>query len=56
MENIINIHIEKSPEGLYLATSEDIQGLVAQGRTLTKNDWNCQGCSLKITWNTEWTR
>ncbi len=33
MEQIINIHIEKLPEGVYLATSEDIQGLVAQGRT-----------------------
>ncbi|MEA3414786.1 MAG: DUF1902 domain-containing protein [Thermodesulfobacteriota bacterium] len=33
MEKIINIHIEKLPEGVYLATSEDIQGLVAQGRT-----------------------
>ena len=36
MENIINIHIEKLPEGIYLATSEDIQGLVAQGRTVTE--------------------
>lgn len=36
MEKIINIHIEKLPEGYYLATSEDIQGLVAQGRTITE--------------------
>lgn len=36
MEKIINIHIEKLPEGIYLATSEDIQGLVAQGRTVTE--------------------
>jgi predicted RNase H-like HicB family nuclease len=36
MENIIKIHIEKLPEGVYLATSEDIQGLVAQGRTVTE--------------------
>jgi predicted RNase H-like HicB family nuclease len=34
MERIINIHIEKLPEGYYLATSEDIQGLVAQGKTV----------------------
>ena len=34
MEHIINIHIEKLPEGVYLATSDDIQGLVAQGRTI----------------------
>lgn len=36
MEKIINIHVEKLPEGVYLATSEDIQGLVAQGRTATE--------------------
>jgi predicted RNase H-like HicB family nuclease len=36
MEKIINIHIEKLPEGLYLATSDRIQGLVAQGRTITE--------------------
>jgi predicted RNase H-like HicB family nuclease len=36
MERIINIHIEKLPEGFYLATSDDIQGLVAQGRTITE--------------------
>lgn len=34
MEQVVNIHIEKLPEGLYLATSDDIQGLVAQGRTI----------------------
>jgi len=36
MERIINVHIEKLPEGYYLATSEDVQGLVAQGRTITE--------------------
>ena len=36
MEQVINIHIEKLPEGVYLATSEDIPGLVAQGRTVTE--------------------
>jgi len=36
MEKIINLHIEKLPEGFYLATSDDIQGLVAQGRTLSE--------------------
>lgn len=34
MERIVNIHIEKLPEGIYLATSDDLQGLVAQGRTV----------------------
>ncbi len=36
MKKIINIHIEKLPEGVYLATSEQIQGLVAQGRTVSE--------------------
>ena len=36
MERIVNIHIEKLPEGVYLATSDDIQGLVAQGRTVAE--------------------
>ncbi|MEM6765147.1 MAG: DUF1902 domain-containing protein [Bacteroidota bacterium] len=36
MERIINIHIERLPEGVYLATSDDIQGLVAQGRTIAE--------------------
>ena len=31
----IIIHLEKLPEGVYLATSEDVQGLAAQGRTAT---------------------
>lgn len=34
MERIVTLHIEKLPEGLFLATSDDIQGLVAQGRTI----------------------
>lgn len=36
MERIVNIHIEKLPEGVYLATSDDVQGLVAQGRTVSE--------------------
>jgi predicted RNase H-like HicB family nuclease len=34
MEHIVQLHIEKLPEGVYLATSDDVQGLVAQGRTI----------------------
>lgn len=33
---IVRIHIEKLPEGIYLATSDDVQGLVAQGRTISE--------------------
>jgi predicted RNase H-like HicB family nuclease len=34
MEWIVTLHIEKLPEGVYLATSDEIQGLVAQGSTI----------------------
>lgn len=34
MERIVNLHIEKLPEGVYLATSDEVQGLIAQGRTI----------------------
>ena len=36
MEQVVILHIENLPEGVYLATSEEIQGLVAQGRTITE--------------------
>jgi predicted RNase H-like HicB family nuclease len=36
LERIVNLHIEKLPEGVYLATSDNIQGLVAQGRTIAE--------------------
>jgi len=34
MERVVKLQIEKLPEDLYLATSDDMQGLVAQGRTI----------------------
>ena len=36
MEGTIKIQIEKLPEGVYLATSNQIQGLIAQGRTISE--------------------
>ncbi|MGH2459409.1 MAG: type II toxin-antitoxin system HicB family antitoxin [Chloroflexota bacterium] len=36
MERLITIPIEKLPENAYLAISDEIQGLVAQGRTVTE--------------------
>lgn len=35
-ERIVRIHIEKLPEGVYLARSDDVQGLVAQGHTIAE--------------------
>ena len=34
MEHMIQRHIEKLPEGMYMATRDEVQGLIAQGRTL----------------------
>ena len=34
MERMVKLHIEKLPEGVYLATSDELPGLVAQGRTI----------------------
>jgi predicted RNase H-like HicB family nuclease len=36
MEQIINLHVEKLREGYYLATSDEVPGLVAQGRTVAE--------------------
>jgi predicted RNase H-like HicB family nuclease len=36
MELVINIHVEQLPEGVFLATSDQLQGLVAQGRTVAE--------------------
>jgi predicted RNase H-like HicB family nuclease len=36
VERLINVHIEKLPEGYYLATSDALPGLIAQGTSLTE--------------------
>ena len=36
MELAVRVHIEELPEGLFLATSEELPGLVAQGRTVAE--------------------
>ncbi|NEO53386.1 MAG: type II toxin-antitoxin system HicB family antitoxin [Okeania sp. SIO3B5] len=36
MEKLLQLQIEKLPEGVYLATSDALPGLVAQGETLTE--------------------
>ncbi|MCI2429574.1 type II toxin-antitoxin system HicB family antitoxin [Candidatus Acetothermia bacterium] len=35
-EVLIRLQIEALPEGVYLATSEDLPGLLAQGRTVAE--------------------
>ena len=34
MEMLFQLRVKKLPEGVYLATSKDVPGLVAQGRTI----------------------
>ncbi|MDR9404783.1 MAG: type II toxin-antitoxin system HicB family antitoxin [Halothece sp. Uz-M2-17] len=48
MEQIANLHIEKLPEGVYLATSDDIPGLVAQGRTVTETIETARDVAKKL--------
>jgi predicted RNase H-like HicB family nuclease len=36
MEPAIQIQIEELPEGVFLATSDELPGLVAQGRTMAE--------------------
>ena len=35
-EIVFSVHLEKLPEGYYLATSNDLPGLVAQGRIINE--------------------
>ena len=47
-EILIKLHIEHLPEGLYLATSDDLPGLVAQGRTIAETVEIARDVSRKL--------
>ena len=47
-EILLNIQIEPLEEGGYLATSEDLQGLVAQGRTVAETMEIAQDVARKL--------
>lgn len=47
-ETTIRLHIETLAEGGYVATSEDVPGLVAQGRTITETVEIAQDLVRKI--------
>jgi predicted RNase H-like HicB family nuclease len=36
VELTVQVHVERLPEGVYLATSDELPGLVAQGRTVAE--------------------
>ena len=48
MEQIVNLHIEKLPEGVYLATSDDVPGLIAQGRTIQETLEIARDVAMKL--------
>ncbi len=47
-EATIHIHLEALDEGGYLATSPDVPGLVAEGRTMAEAVEIAQGLARKI--------
>lgn len=47
-EVTIQLHVEPLDEGGYVATSPDVPGLVAQGRSLTETVEIAQGLARKI--------
>ena len=47
-ETMIDITIEKLDEGGYLATSETLQGLIAQGRTIAETIEIAQDVAKKL--------
>lgn len=47
-EILINLHIEALPEGVFLATSADLPGLVAQGRTVAETLEIAQDVARKL--------
>lgn len=49
MERIIRLHIEKLPEGVYLATSEDVKGLVTEAPTLQEAiEWGRENARILL--------
>ena len=47
-EALINLDIESLPEGGYVATSQDLPGLVAQGRTIAECTEIAQDVARKL--------
>jgi antitoxin HicB len=47
-ETLIRLDMEKLPEGGWLATSEDVPGLVAQGRTVAETLEIAQDVARKL--------
>ncbi len=48
IERLVKLHIERLPEGVYLATSEDLPDLLAQGRTVAETVEIAQDVARKL--------
>jgi predicted RNase H-like HicB family nuclease len=48
MERMVNLQIEKLPEGVYLATSDNVQGLVVQGNSITETIKTARDVAKKL--------
>ena len=48
MEQILNVRVEKLPGGVHPATSDEISGLVAQGRTATETLETARDAARKL--------
>ncbi len=49
MELANQLHLEELPEGLFLATSDELPGLVAQGRTVAETLEIARDVAMKLT-------
>ena len=47
-ERLVRLRLERLPEGMYLATSEDLPGLLAQGRTIAETLEIAQDVARKL--------
>ena len=47
-EILLKIHLEELPEGVFLATSEELPGLITQGRTVAETLELAQDVARKL--------
>ncbi|MEX2116339.1 MAG: type II toxin-antitoxin system HicB family antitoxin [Bacteroidota bacterium] len=48
MKRIVTIQIKRLPEGVYLGTSNDLQGLVVQGKTIEETLAAARDVAVKL--------
>lgn len=48
MERFLTVHVERLPEGLYLVTSDELQGLLSQGASVSEALDNARGVANKL--------